>query len=954
MFYFGVGAFFLPTLSLSDVSTSLREEIDLRSSNVDLSPAFMEMLASRQQVKKLKLQADIPDAESDLYELLDFAEGSLLTSEQVTKSLTNLHAKRLFDKAILTVEQQHDGISMGIALKASWAVSSVHVTGSLVGKDSYRRYYDIEPGDTFSLTKHYRCIHKLLQAFKAQGYYDTVIHATLTPNYEHKLVSVTLSLDPGTPYTVNDITLTLKGDGNVTREDLDTIRTKIKRIVLGHTKGSSFNVELLQDMGKNIHRYLARKGFFNPVIHSEISINQERKWVRPEFTLSINRKKQFDYVGNHFFSSEELLKIITAFGACASLIPSSLIAEEITELYKNRGFWNVEVTYQEEPNSCFFIIKEGPRARITQVRFENLLAFENGVAQTFFKEFLQATFFSEDLLRRSIDNLMQAYNEQGFWSCTVVKKHYEQELSGGYALVLSLNEGKQLIVSHVTLTDPCPLIQNSLSQALTLAHPIPLTTQFIREQQHHLTSMLHKEGYLYLSVKPHRIENPDLTITLQWEIVGNPCQVHFGRTIVAGNSKFQSKVLLRELTYKQGDLWDKEKIDSSLARLKGLGICDSLALSPLSLDKQEPYKVMVLRANYYEPCALGARFGAHFSGTNLAVYDMASYRLGGSFLWKNPLKQADALRVDLDINRHLRTIQAWYKMPWIAGFPLQTAIQAYSFKRDNFFIPDHKQRLCTSHHYGLLARFNKIFSGVSLGFSTGIEWQALDNVSLDLAKSLEFTPLTHYSRGYLTFEPAITAEFVDDKAHPTSGSLTSCTVKGLVPWSRDIPCQFKLLFEQTFFVPCSSLVLATRLRMGHIFNVSFKHLMPNDRFYLGGPSSLRGYEADAAPPWTLYRDPADDQEYPISLGGRTMVNSNFELRFPIWGMLGAVLFTDIGMLSRTFDECFQAKNLVGTTGFGLRYDTPLGPLRFDIGWQWFSDKHSKHRYAWFFTLGHAF
>jgi len=90
------------------------------------------------------------------------------------------------------------------------------------------------------------------------------------------------------------------------------------------------------------------------------------------------------------------------------------------------------------------------------------------------------------------------------------------------------------------------------------------------------------------------------------------------------------------------------------------------------------------------------------------------------------------------------------------------------------------------------------------------------------------------------------------------------------------------------------------------------------------------------------------------MGGKTMVNANIEVRFPIYGDAGAVIFQDLGALSSSGIKGIGKKGLLAGTGFGLRYNTPIGPLRFDIGWKWSLDKPFDRSYAWFLTFGNAF
>jgi outer membrane translocation and assembly module TamA len=138
-----------------------------------------------------------------------------------------------------------------------------------------------------------------------------------------------------------------------------------------------------------------------------------------------------------------------------------------------------------------------------------------------------------------------------------------------------------------------------------------------------------------------------------------------------------------------------------------------------------------------------------------------------------------------------------------------------------------------------------------------------------------------------------------------------------------------------------------------MFNQCFSQIMPSERFYLGGSYSLRAYEADLAPPVNTLMG-CDGLPCLVPIGGRSVVNGTAELRYGLFDNFGVVLFTDCGVLAQNDIKAICMDSFLGATGFGLRYATPVGPIRFDIGWKWCSLKEERRSYAWFLTLGQAF
>jgi outer membrane translocation and assembly module TamA len=133
----------------------------------------------------------------------------------------------------------------------------------------------------------------------------------------------------------------------------------------------------------------------------------------------------------------------------------------------------------------------------------------------------------------------------------------------------------------------------------------------------------------------------------------------------------------------------------------------------------------------------------------------------------------------------------------------------------------------------------------------------------------------------------------------------------------------KLLLEARHYFPLTEkLILATRFSVGDIEPYAGSETIPgNVRFLAGGPGSIRGYAPNRV-------GPLDSQGRPI--GGNSLLLGGVELRFPITGDLGGVVFVDAGnVYSDSFG--YNLGDLRVGVGPGIRYNTPIGPVRVDFG-----------------------
>ncbi len=473
----------------------------------------------------------------------------------------------------------------------------------------------------------------------------------------------------------------------------------------------------------------------------------------------------------------------------------------------------------------------------------------------------------------------------------------------------------------------------------------PLKPADVDQQRRWLLSSIRDKGYLLAQVS-YTINNGVLT----WHIDTTNGPVRFGPISIAGLYKIKPFIVTRELCFKQGDVWDKQKIEDSVQRLKALGMFESIALCPEHGGAIQP---VLIKCCEDDPFEMRTRFGLQFVSKSFTNLSWSTWKLGGSFIWKNPTGYADRLILDADWTRYTLNVAGSYETPWLGPFPIRSRFRVYSERFEQPLISS-KLRLYEESHTGCLVQFQHVHPWWTTCFITGFEVNRVSGIRRQLAEKIDFAPqLVDRNVPYFYIEPSVTFENFDNKADPTKGYFTTFGLKAMLPPTIKDGWFIRALLEQSFFYPLHrNLVGAVRWRFGHIFNANFSTILPTQRFYLGGANSLRGYETNMAPP--LKEVTCEDKKFFVPVGGKTMANVNAELRFPLYKRLSGVLFTDMGILVQGSIADITADKWLGASGFGLRFASPIGPIRFDIGWKWKKREPDDKRYAFFFTFGHAF
>jgi outer membrane protein insertion porin family len=182
---------------------------------------------------------------------------------------------------------------------------------------------------------------------------------------------------------------------------------------------------------------------------------------------------------------------------------------------------------------------------------------------------------------------------------------------------------------------------------------------------------------------------------------------------------------------------------------------------------------------------------------------------------------------------------------------------------------------------------------------------------------------------------------------PTRGTFTALEAdwSGLL-FGADFQYLKATLEARRYFEIISEVVLAGRAKLGTIHPLSGRRPIapPEERFYAGGSSSVRGWQRQQLGPKDGAHEP---------LGGNSLFESSVELRFPVWKALGAAAFADAGNVWLTTNT-FALDDLHCAAGWGLRYDTPIGPARVDLAWKLNRQSEREGKFEFHVSVGQAF
>ena len=497
---------------------------------------------------------------------------------------------------------------------------------------------------------------------------------------------------------------------------------------------------------------------------------------------------------------------------------------------------------------------------------------------------------------------------------------------------ISVSPGMRSLLSGLVFEGNTIFTADSLASVYPGEPGDPITPEDTLTFRNSILSLYDHRGYIYSDLDLELMGMSDTSglsghQTLKCEIYENG-QARLGSVTVSGLSTVRRKVITRELLIQPGDSLDMELLRQSVTNIYGLGLFQDVRFtyipqegdsSMVDLDisvSESDYRRVDLGTGYVSPSALF-----------------------GSVSWLHPNIMGNNQRLTIGVymleyigSREGRQIEPEivYEEPWLFSSRWQWQLKiGYLY----LYTPGVRQR-----SYSITSTFARDLTS-HLKFSAGY--------SLEYEKYNEWVDGSFTSFDWRTTS-SVTSTLIHDTRSPVLDPVRGHWMLGEGKLSGGFlggNNYYRLRSEARLFVPLSGdFVLAGRLRAGGAFPYGEDETVPpDDRFYLGGGTTVRGYPFNSL-------GPEDDQGNPI--GGRVETLGNFEVRVRVVGNLGIVLFADAGGVWRYIDEVSLDTAGFGT-GFGLRYHTVFGPVRLDYGFAptW---RNSLERGRIYIGIGHVF
>lgn len=674
------------------------------------------------------------------------------------------------------------------------------------------------------------------------------------------------------------------------------------------------------------------------------------------------------FEGNDEIATDDLKEKIEM--SIASPLDIDKINENVQKLkahYKEEGYFLAEVNSEirdreDGDKDVVFHIREYDKVKIKRITIlgNEALTDEDIKAHIFTREssllglLSGAGEYKEEEFKRDIQRISAWYSENGYPDAHVIDSQVQlsEDRSSMY-ITFKVEEGKYTTIGNVDLSGNTLEDEEELKKLISIEAGQGFKLSQLFEDVKKIQDYYGDRGYAYAQVEPRRRPgaSPN-TIDVAFDI--NPGEpVHIGKIIISGNQKTEDKVIRREILVQEGQLYHGNKVKLSEASVQRTGYFEKVSVTTQAAKEPNTIDVLVeVTERSTGQFQIGAGFSSSesFIGTLQISYD--------NFLGRGHFLSAQGTISKL---RQLFNVQFF----------------------DPYFV-DSKWRFRISffNYEYVYTDFTRESFGGNLGFG----YPFTRDLILDLTYTIENVDVSTGSFGSKQRNlgsileggrtSAINATITWDKRNnrimPSEGFMLQGSIDVADEYIGSENEYIRFLGRARAYATIFwDIVLKFNLELGYIanWNAPDKEVPIFERFFVGGPNSVRGFERSSLGPTRSFTTNVVDPTSTLTnfeIGGNKEIVFNAEVEIPIIKSMNisGVVFFDMGNaynedqdLSLKIDwfASDDEKDSVmrSAMGFGFRWMSPMGLLRFEWGFP-LAAKKDEDPVVFEFSIGNAF
>lgn len=690
-----------------------------------------------------------------------------------------------------------------------------------------------------------------------------------------------------------------------------------------------------------------------------------------------------DVKGAHIWSwtRRKLLPVYAEIGVDPELIQEG--RQNLVSYFQSKGYFDVNVVSNvtQRPNgeNIVYQITKGPRHKVKAVDLtgNKTIDEDNLVGHITVQKahLFSHGKFSDKLVKESVSNLENVYKAEGFSSVKVTPRVVTK--SGNVLVTFVVNEGPRDIVESLSLVGSTVPVDKLAPHGLKLAPGKPYSQKLADEDRNEITAQYLRLGFLNASFRETAapVGNDKHHLRITYQITEGP-QVYTSNIVMLGRKVTDRPLISKTIDIPKNKPLREDQMLLSENGLYTLGVFDWASVDPrreITTQHKEDVLIKVHEAKrnvmtYGLGFEVVNRGGSVPSGTvavpgippiglpsNFKTSEKTFWGPRGSFEYtrKNLRGEAEFLSFSTFASRLDQRASATYSNPhflgsvWRSGLtfsgehdtqnPIFSSVLgegSYQFTRP--VSSDKTQTVFLRYNFGVTNLTNLLIPDLVPVSDRRVR---LSTISGTYTRDTRDHPLDAHKGIYQTLEMDLNPEFL-------GSNFSFARLLGQIAYYKNIG---------------AGIIWANSVRLGLEQPFNNSHVPVSEAFFSGGGSTLRGFPLNGAGPQHTIAacgnpsDPSTCAPITVPVGGNQLfiVNSEFRIPVPIKKGLGVVGFYDGGNVFPRIGFHDFTSLYTNSVGFGFRYATPVGPIRFDIGHNLNAQPGIKST-QYFVTIGQAF
>ena len=856
--------------------------------------------ASSSRIVSIEIVSD--EHQEEIRKVLPIREGDPYDAVKMDQAISYLRKWGRFDGIDVTKETTAGGIRLRFVLRQGNAVSGIDIYGTYPYLSTrIRRLITIHSGDLYDAALAEEQTEKIIAFYERQGYAETTVRFTPRFNEAKKTVDLRYHIKKGNRYRIGKITI----EGN-TVFPRGYFVSKIDPLI-------AYTNSRLRKSLEKIRKDYQDKGYLGARVRlTDLGKDDAAKEVNPVIEIKEGKHITVIFEGNQRVSRRTFKKTLPLFTEGGySFYEIDASSKAIIDQYHRLGFQEVTVSRGEKQSvvednevQIQFIIQEGPQIRVKTIEIEG----NHEISDRKIKKQLitrgnslsECAFYQPRTVDQDFTRLPDIMKNRGALEAEALDHETSLNTFHDKAHVsFTVREGEITRIREIRFEGNHQFTGKKLENQLGLSMGDPVSMEKINLDKEALTLFYANNGFPYASVTADLDRNGSETALIFKISEGIP--VTIGEVLVVGNERTDKKAVLRAMRIRPGKPFSYKRVLESESELRRSGAFRSVNIQTIGLAEKDTAVHLVVKLEEYRKILLDV--GITYDTDNFFTGDLSisHINLGGTIRRGN---------LKLTGGRDIQKGELLFKDPFFIGYPFEASASV-------FLERDLKPGFKITEGGGSL-NFLREFSS---RMSVLARYQAIRTFLTDVT---DVTGAAERDHTTSKFSFSFNYDRRDSYSDPQKGYVAFA---GVDYSNKLIASSFNFLQPKGYFayyLPLGSrTTLITFVRMEGIKVFGGDQLPRDKKLFLGGDYTVRGFDEDSVGPIGTDGRPA---------GGQLLISSSSEIQTRLFRNFKLALFLDSGSLTNDFGTVSTA-SFRHSAGAGLRYVTPIGPLRLDYGFK---------------------